>query len=90
MSVRDEILARLQPLVGLRLTIARRTGGMRNLHFGEARPVERGTAGEYALHIRNQHHVCSPLVARDRSAHREVTRPMDAAPCPSGARTADA
>jgi hypothetical protein len=51
MSLRDDILAHLQPLVGLRLSIARLGGTMRGLHFGDVRPVERGTAGEYALHI---------------------------------------
>lgn len=51
MTLSDDILAHLQPLVGLQLTIARRAGAMRNLHFGEVRPVERGNAGEYALHI---------------------------------------
>lgn len=51
MTLSDEILAHLQPLVGLQLTIARRAGAMRNFHFGPVRPVERGNAGEYALHI---------------------------------------
>jgi hypothetical protein len=49
--VRDEILAHLQPLVGLPLSIARRASSMRVLHFGAVRPVARGTVGEYALHI---------------------------------------
>jgi hypothetical protein len=51
MSVREPILEHLQPLVGLRLSIARRAGAMRGFHFGEVRPLERGNAGEFALHI---------------------------------------
>jgi hypothetical protein len=41
----------LKPLIGLRLTIARRAADLRNFQFGQIRAVERGTVGEYALHI---------------------------------------
>ena len=50
-GVRDAILAHLQPLVGLKLSIARRAADLRNFQFGTICQVERGTAGEYALHV---------------------------------------
>lgn len=45
------IVSGLQKLVGLKLTIARRAANMANFQFGRIRTVERGTVGEYALHI---------------------------------------
>ena len=50
-SVADQILKHLQPLVGLKLSIARRAADLRSFHFGMIRQVENGTAGEYSLHI---------------------------------------
>jgi hypothetical protein len=43
----------LQPLVGLKLSIARRAASMRVFHFGAMRPHRsgKGTAGAYALHL---------------------------------------
>jgi hypothetical protein len=45
------IIAQLKPLVGLKLSIARRAADMRIFHFGPIRTVENGTVGDYALHI---------------------------------------
>ena len=45
------VLRHLRLLVGLPLSIARRAATMRTFHFGSVRPVERGTVGEYALHV---------------------------------------
>ena len=50
-TVSDAVLAHLQPLIGLKLAIARRAADMRGFHFGEVRPHREGTVGEYALHI---------------------------------------
>ena len=50
-TVADEIENGLQPLVGLKLSIARRAADLRGFHFGHIRQLKRGTAGEYALHI---------------------------------------
>jgi hypothetical protein len=50
-GVRDAILEQLQPLVGLRLSIARRALDLRNFQFGVVRAIEGGTVGEFALHI---------------------------------------
>lgn len=50
-TIADEITAHLQPLVGLELSIARRAADMRVFHFGRIRKVEKGTVGDYALHI---------------------------------------
>jgi hypothetical protein len=41
----------LQPLVGLKLSIARRAADMRNFQFGAMRQVETGKPEQYALHI---------------------------------------
>src|SRR5206468_3725261 len=42
----------LEPLIGLKLSIARRAGSMlRNFHFGGVEEIEGGTVGQYALHI---------------------------------------
>jgi hypothetical protein len=50
-TIANEITARLQPLIGLKLSIARRAADMRVLHFGRIRAVKDGTTGDYALHI---------------------------------------
>jgi len=50
-SLADEIIRHLTPLIGLRLSAARRAADLRNLQFGELRPVEGGSVGNYALHI---------------------------------------
>jgi hypothetical protein len=41
----------LGALIGLRLAIARRAADMAVFHFGAIRAIERGTAGEFALHV---------------------------------------
>lgn len=50
-AIEDEIRNQLEPLIGLKLSIARRVGDMRNFQFGPIRKVDRGTVGDYALHI---------------------------------------
>lgn len=50
-TISDEIIAQLRPLVGLKLSIARRAADMRIFHFGPIQAAENGTVGEYALHI---------------------------------------
>jgi len=52
-TIADEITAHLQPLIGLELSIARRAADMRVFHFGRIRKVEKGTVGDYALHIQS-------------------------------------
>jgi len=49
--VAEAIIDQLKPLIGRRLAIARRAADLRNFQFGQIRAVERGTVGEYALHI---------------------------------------
>lgn len=49
--LRAEIEARLAPLVGLPLSVARRAADMLTVQFGEMRRVERGSVGEWALHV---------------------------------------
>jgi|SRR5688572_19030939 len=50
-SIADQIASQLQPLVGLKLSIARRAADMRGFHFGPIKRVEGGTIADYALHI---------------------------------------
>lgn len=50
-AIADEITTRLQPLVGLKLSIARRAADLRAFHFGQIRKIAKGTSGECALHI---------------------------------------
>ncbi len=46
-----EVLKHLKPLIGLKLSIARRAASMSNFQFGEVHKVDGGTVGEYALHV---------------------------------------
>ena len=50
-NVADQILNHLHPLIGLKLSVARRAADLRNFQFGEIRQMGDGTVGEYALHI---------------------------------------
>jgi hypothetical protein len=54
--------AALQPLVGLRLSIARNAAGMRIFHFGAIRPhrTGKGTVGAYALHLQCPWRIVGP------------------------------
>lgn len=47
----DEIRRQLSPLIGLKVSIARRAADMRMLQFGTIRQVPGGSVGEYGLHI---------------------------------------
>lgn len=48
---REAIISHLRPLVGLRLSLARRAADLRNFQFGPVRTYKGGTVGEYALHL---------------------------------------
>jgi hypothetical protein len=50
-TISREVLNHLKPLIGLKLSIARRAANMSNFQFGQVREVDRGTVGEYALHV---------------------------------------
>lgn len=50
-ATEQEIMLQLQPIVGLKLSVARLAASMRGFHFGRMREVPGGTVGEYALHI---------------------------------------
>jgi hypothetical protein len=50
-SQKEQIQCALKVLIGLPLSIARRAADMRNFHFGSIRIIEKGSAGDYALHI---------------------------------------
>jgi len=51
MTLADEIKTHLIPLLGLKLSIARRAADLSNFQFGQICKVEGGTVGDYALHI---------------------------------------
>jgi hypothetical protein len=48
---RQRVIAVLSQLVGLPLTAVRRAADMRTFQFGNLRPVDRGSVGDFALHI---------------------------------------
>jgi len=50
-STRQEVLDQLRQLLGLPLSAARRAADMRTLQFGPLREVDRGSVGDFALHI---------------------------------------
>ena len=50
-STRQLVIAALSQIIGLPLTAARRAADMRTLQFGTLRPIDRGSVGDFALHI---------------------------------------
>jgi hypothetical protein len=50
-STRQLVTAALSQIVGLPLTAARRAADMRTFQFGTLRSVERGSVGDFALHV---------------------------------------
>ncbi len=50
-STRDKVLAKLVQIVGLPLSAAHRAADMRTLQFGKLRQINRGSVGDFALHI---------------------------------------
>src|SRR5262252_4212631 len=49
--MRQHLIMALSQLVGLPLTAARRAADMRVFQFGTLRPVNRGSVGDFALHV---------------------------------------
>jgi hypothetical protein len=47
----QQVIAALSQIIGLPLTAARRAADMRTFQFGKLRPVERGSVGDFALHV---------------------------------------
>src|SRR5262245_12902097 len=50
-ATRKQAIAALSQIVGLPLTAARRAANMRTFQFGNLRPVDRGSVGDFALHV---------------------------------------
>jgi hypothetical protein len=48
---RQQVVTTLSQIIGLPLTAARRAADMRTFQFGTLRPVERGSVGDFALHV---------------------------------------
>src|ERR1044072_4328801 len=48
---RQQVLTSLSQIIGLPLTAARRAADMGTLQFGALRAVERGSVGDFALHV---------------------------------------
>jgi hypothetical protein len=55
-----QVLRHLQPLIGLRLAMARRSAAMRNFHFGTLRSQAGSAVGEWALHLHCPWRVAGP------------------------------
>jgi hypothetical protein len=60
-ATRQQVIEVLSQLVGLRLTVARRAADMRTFQFGDLRPVDRGTVGEFALHVQCPWRIEGPI-----------------------------
>lgn len=50
-ELRTPILAAIEPLRGVKLSLATNTGDVRSFYFGEMRPDTKGVTSEYALHL---------------------------------------
>lgn len=50
-ATRQRVIAALSQIIGLPLTAARRAADMRTFQFGTLRPVDRGSVGDFALHV---------------------------------------
>lgn len=50
-STRQQVVTALSQIIGLPLTAARRAADMRTFQFGTLREVERGSVGDFALHV---------------------------------------
>jgi hypothetical protein len=48
---RQQVITALSQLIGLPLTAARRAADMRTFQFGKLRAVDRGSVGDFALHV---------------------------------------
>jgi hypothetical protein len=51
LSTRQQVIAALSQIIGLPLTAVRRAADMRTFQFGTLRPVDRGSVGDFALHV---------------------------------------
>lgn len=51
LPIRQQVIAALSQTIGLPLTAARRAADMRTFQFGKLRQVERGSVGDFALHV---------------------------------------
>jgi hypothetical protein len=50
-QTRQQVIAALSQIIGLPLTAVRRTADIRTFQFGVLRPVDRGSVGDFALHV---------------------------------------
>src|SRR5262245_19064288 len=50
-ATRTQVIAALSQIVGLPLTAVHRAADMRTFQFGHLRPVDRGSVGDFALHV---------------------------------------
>ena len=49
--IRQQVIAALSQIIGLPLTAVRRAADMRTFQFGTLRAVDRGSVGDFALHV---------------------------------------
>lgn len=76
-NLADTIIRHLEPLIGLRLAVARRAADMRVLHFGQMCDVDGGTVGDYAMHIQCPWRLEGPTgIVTGRSDLWEPIQPM--------------
>ncbi len=70
------------PLLGLPLTLTRRSVDLRIFHFGTIRVVEKGSVGDYALHISGKWALEGEdgLLVRDTDLYSPLTKDYDVEP----------
>jgi hypothetical protein len=78
---RDELLNALGPLLGERLTIARRAASMRGFHFGDIVEHDDGSTGVFALHLQCPWRIDGPdgtvTGSDDLWVHAAMSKPPD-------------
>jgi hypothetical protein len=76
---RQQVIAALSQLIWLPLTAVRRAADMRTFQFGTLRPANRGSAGDFALHVQCSWRIEGPEgIVTGRSDLREPVE--DSAP----------
>jgi hypothetical protein len=59
-AMRQQVISALSQIVGLPLSAMRRAADMRTFQFGTLRPVDRGSVGEFALHVQSPWRIEGP------------------------------
>ena len=80
MDTETQVMTKLSSLVGLRLSIARDAGNMKNFQFGQIRPHPsgKGTVGDFALHVQCPWRFVTNHRQHSQAAHHRIEAAVDA------------